>query len=192
MGRDDEPCRAIGPSDNGEWRLHDGFAARTGLARADDPLHLEASWHIFQLFGHILAQSTQGSTAPTAIIARRQFFVFPIQMIRQRLAAVLALRLPGILCRGWRVGLRLCRLDDLGVLLQVETELVETFGFAAKAMAVGTMKLVLKLLDFEAQSLDLIGQKAVHRPQLGGVFRGDIEIFQHPHSIPLQGSNVNP
>jgi hypothetical protein len=46
-------------------------------------------------------------------------------------------------------------------------------------MAVGTMKLVLKLLDFEAQSLDLIGQKAVHRPQLGGVFRGDIEVFEH-------------
>ncbi len=68
-------------------------------------------------------------------------------MIWQGLAAVLTLWLLSILCRGWWLGLRLSRLDDLGIFEQIEIELVETFGFAAKAMAVGTMKLVLKLLD---------------------------------------------
>jgi hypothetical protein len=129
---------------------------------------------VFQFFGHILAQSAQGSTTPAAFITRGEFFVFPVQMIWQRLAAVLALWPVCIFCRGWWPGLRLSRLDDLGIFKQIEIELVETFGFAAKPMAVGAMKLVLKLLDFEAQSLDLIGQKAVHRPQLGGVIRRDI------------------
>ena len=50
------------------------------------------------------------------------------------------------------------------------------------------MQLVLKLFDLEAQSLDLVGQKAVHRPQLGGVIRGDIKVLQHRRSCSGSGT----
>ncbi len=108
----------------------------------------------------------------TAIIARRQFLRLPDPDDPAKACGCAGASTSRHPLSGWRVGLRLCRLDDLGVLLQVETELVETFGFAAKAMAVGAVKLVLKLLDLEAQRLHLVGQKTVHRLQLGGVFRG--------------------
>ena len=49
-------------------------------------------------------------------------------------------------------------------------------------MPIGPVQLVFKLLDLEAQSLDFVGQKAVHRPQLGGVIRGDIKVLQHRRS----------
>ena len=104
-------------------------------------------------------------------------------MIRQWLAAVLAFRLRlGCSLLLWRrcLGPRLRRLHNLGVLLQVEIELIQTFRFGAEAMAVGAVQLVLKLFDLEAQRLDLISQKAVHSPQLHRVFRCDIKVLQHP------------
>ena len=105
------------------------LAARTGFARADDALHLEAARHVFQLFSHIFAQGAQVATAATAFITRRQFFIFPLQVVRQRLAAVFALRLGIIsLLRRWRcLGLCFRRFHDLGVFLEIEVQLIQAF-----------------------------------------------------------------
>ena len=53
----------------GQWRLDNRLAARTGFAQADNPLHLEATQHVFQFLGPILAQGAQRATTLAAIIA---------------------------------------------------------------------------------------------------------------------------
>ncbi len=61
--------------------------------------------NVIQLFGHVLAYLTQGAATSSACLAGRQDLIFPIQVIWQRLTAVLALvgwgvfitgRLPGV------------------------------------------------------------------------------------------------
>lgn len=94
-------------------------------------------------------------------------------MIWQRLAAVVVLRLciNSLLRRGRLFCLILSALNNLGVLEQIEIELIQTLRLGAEPMPINPVQLVLKLFDLEAQSLDLVGQKAVHRPQLGEVTR---------------------
>ncbi len=50
--------------DRARWQLclGEAVAARTGKAGPGDAVHDEAPWHVFQLFGHILAQAAQLAT----------------------------------------------------------------------------------------------------------------------------------
>ncbi len=73
-----------------QWGLHNRFAARASFARADNPVHDKTVRHILKLFGDIFAKGLQLATAARAVVARRQHFIVPIQMIGQRLADVLA------------------------------------------------------------------------------------------------------
>ena len=82
-------------------------------------------------------------------------------MIWQGFAAVFALWL-GIRCiagRRGRLVLILGGRDDLCVFLQIEVQLIQTLGFAPEPVPVLPVKLMLELLDLEAERLDLIDQK---------------------------------
>ena len=70
--------------DRAGWQggLCEGFAAGTGHARADDPVHDEPAGHILQLFGHILAQAAQRPAAMgTVIVASGQLDLLARDMI---------------------------------------------------------------------------------------------------------------
>jgi hypothetical protein len=69
-----------------------------------------------------------------------------------------------------------------------EIELVQPLGLGTKPMPVVTMELVLKLFHLERQSLHLIGQKPIYRPQFFGVIGGDIEAAQHSKSYTGSGT----
>ena len=102
----------------------------------------------------------------------------PIQMIGQRLAAMLA---GGFAFFGPCGGLNLLfgSLGNLFFFREGQIELIKALGLRPKPVTVMPRKLVLKLLHFQAQRPDLIGQKSVHRPQFCGVFRCDIQALQH-------------
>ena len=105
-------------------RLHNRFAAPAGFARADNPVHDEASRHILKLFRDILAEGLQLAAAARAVLTRGQNFVMPVQMVRQRLATVLARRL---VFSGRRLGLRLfrCGLGNCFVFLEGQVKLIQ-------------------------------------------------------------------
>lgn len=74
-----------------QLRLGEVVTARTGKAGPGDPVHDEAPRHVFQFFGHILAQTTQLAVAfGASIIAGGQFNVLARYMIRDRAAPGLA------------------------------------------------------------------------------------------------------
>lgn len=83
-------------------------------------------------------------------------------MVWQWFAAVLPLR---PVCLGWsgRCGLRFGGLGNLLVFLEGQVELVEPFRLRAEPMPTMPCKLMLELLHFQGQSLDLVGQQLVHR-----------------------------
>ena len=99
-------------------------------------------------------------------------------MIGQGLAAVLPGRF--VLC-GFGAGFCLiaCGLGNLFVFHEGQIELIRAFRLRPEPMTVMSVQLVLKLFDLQAQGLDFIGQKTVHRPQLGEVIRGDIQAVHH-------------
>ncbi len=70
-------------------------------------------------------------------------------------------------------------LGNLFFFREGQIELIKALGLRPKPVTVMPRKLVLKLLHFQAQRPDLIGQKSVHRPQFCGVFRCDIQALQH-------------
>lgn len=105
--------------------LGEGFTASAGHARADEAAHHEVTGDIIQLLGDILAHLAQGAAASSTYLTGRQDLILPIQMIWQRLAAVLALtgwglfisgRLPGELIR--------CSLRDLVIFRQIQRQLI--------------------------------------------------------------------
>ncbi|CUH71468.1 hypothetical protein TL5120_01617 [Thalassovita autumnalis] len=104
--------------------LGESFTAGAGHAWADKPAHDEVTGDVIQLFGHVLAHLAQGATASIACLARRQDLIFPIQMVGQWLAAVLALRLRLIIIRRLPRVLILCGLRYLIVFRQVERQLI--------------------------------------------------------------------
>ena len=110
-------------------------------------------------------------------------------MIWQGFAAVFALWL-GIRCiagRRGRLVLILGGRDDLCVFLQIEVQLIQTLGFAPEPVPVLPVKLMLELLDLEAERLDLIDQKRADGAQLDGIFGQFVEVFQHAQSLPEYG-----
>lgn len=72
-----------------KWKA---FAAGTGKTWSHEAVHDEAPWHIFQFFGHILADPAQMPAAIGAgVAAGRQFDFHARDMIRDRLALRLTL-----------------------------------------------------------------------------------------------------
>ena len=104
--------------------LCDPLAARTGHARAHDPIHHKATRNIFQFLGDILTKAFELAAAGGAGIAHFQNRLIARQMIRQW-AAFWLLLLFGIIGRGlWRRRLRRSR--NL-FLFKREFKLVEAF-----------------------------------------------------------------
>ena len=81
--------------------LADLFAARTRHARADDAVHDEPPWNVFQLLGDILAERLQRSATGAAGRAGGENLIVAAEMFGQGLAAGLALLVFGLI--GWRV-----------------------------------------------------------------------------------------
>ena len=100
------------------------LAARTGHARAHDPIHHKAARHIFQFLGDILAKAFELAAAGGAGIAHFQNRLIARQMIRQWAAFRLPLLFDGFI--GFDGCRRLRRPRNL-FLLQREFKLVEAF-----------------------------------------------------------------
>merc|ERR1711969_148004 len=67
--------------------LREALATRTSKARPHDAVHDEPTGHIFQFFGHILAQTAKSATALGAIVvASGQFDFHARDVIRDRTA----------------------------------------------------------------------------------------------------------
>ena len=75
--------------DRAAWQrgLREAIAARAGHPGPHDPVHDEASGHIFQLLGHIFAQPAQfAATLDTGRVAGGQLDLHAWNMVRDRLA----------------------------------------------------------------------------------------------------------
>lgn len=112
--------------DGARWQrcLCERLAARTGKARSHDAVHDEPARNIFQLFGHVLAKTTQAATAKGAVVvASRQFDFHTRDMIWDRAAL-------GFGCRLFIRKTQLCRhLGDGNLtVLQGQLKLFDALG----------------------------------------------------------------
>ena len=111
----------------------------------------------------------------------------PVQMIGQRLAAVLARCL--VFSRKFgRLDLFVRGLRNHLIFFEGQIELIQALGTHTKSVAVLTCQLMLELLDQERLRFDFIGQKPVHGPQFCRVFWRDIEVLQHRRSYTGSGT----
>ena len=71
--------------DGTRWQcgLADLLAAGTGHARTHDPVHDKTPRLVFQLFGHILAESAQSAAARCAVFADSNYGLVARQVIGQ-------------------------------------------------------------------------------------------------------------
>ena len=136
-----QKARPTAPAGDGTRRqvcLDEGFAAVAGHARTYDLAYNEVARHVIQLLGHILAKLTQLATAVATGLARRQNRLLALEVLGQGRTVVATLALVRVFFLGWFFGgigrgLVLGRGFDLGVLLQVQRQLLRGLGFGAKA-----------------------------------------------------------
>jgi hypothetical protein len=87
MGQQTRPWATALDRARRQRRLNEAFAAGAGQPGSDDPVHDEVAGHVFQFFGHILADPAQTATAiGTRIGTRRQFHFHPRDVFRDRTA----------------------------------------------------------------------------------------------------------
>ena len=112
-------------------RLDEAFATGAGQPWPDDAVHDEASGHVFQLFGHVLADPAQLAAAVgTGVGGDAELHLHPGDVLRDRAALWLTL----LLDIGQAQPRRHRRGRDLAR-LQRQLELLGGLGGGAKAMA---------------------------------------------------------
>jgi hypothetical protein len=140
-----------------QWSLGESLTATAGHARADNFADHKPAGDIFQLLRHIRAKRTQGPAAIGAGSARRQDLGLSLEMIGQWRAAVfpfarlVRLRLAAGPIRFFLMGGGSLR--DLGIFLQVESQLVEAFGFRPEPRLAMACNLSLQVLTFRVRAL---------------------------------------
>lgn len=167
--------------------LREGLAAAAGHARTHDLADDKAPRDVFQLLRHILADWAQGAATRGAGIARRQNLGLSLEMIGQRGTAVLPFGGPvglrRIVVRTGFVMLRLSRLRDLGVFLQVEGQLIEAFGFRPEPRLAMGRQLPLQVFHLQGQRLDLLAHQGDQTLQVFGIVRQGFQRLQHSGNI---------
>jgi len=137
--------------------LGESLAAGAGHAGAHDPLHNEVAGDVFQLFGDIFAELLELTTAIAAGVAGREYLFLALKVVRQRSAIVGALGWGGLirfifgcclLCLGGRF--------NLGVFLQIESQLIQTLGLGPETGFPMCRQFLLQLLDLVGLRLDVL------------------------------------
>ena len=151
MGQETGPRVAPLDGARGQRGLDEAFTAGTGQARADNPVHDEASGDVFQLFGDILADPAQAPAAiGTGVGPGGQLHLHPRDVIRDRAALrfvrLLDVRQPHP--RGHRGGGKLAG-------LQGQLQLLGGLGRRAKPVCAVPGQLVPELLDQDRLCLHL-------------------------------------
>ena len=149
----------------GQLSLGESLATGACHARPHNPLHDEVARNIFQLFGDILAQLLEHTAAIAAGITGQEYLFLAFKVVGQRCAIV------GAFGRGDLIGIAfgrsLLRLGghlNLGVFLQIESQLFQTLRLGAETGLAMCCQFLLQLLDLVGLRLDLCRHKRTDSP----------------------------
>jgi hypothetical protein len=167
----------------GQRHLDEALATAAGQPWPDDPVGDEAAGHVFEFFGHVLADPAQLAAAIGAGVSRRvELHLQARDMVRDRpaLRPLLLLDLRQAQPRRHRSGCDLTR-------LQRQLQLLGRLGGGAEAMRLVSSQLVAQLLDQDRLRLHL-GQKSRRESaQLLGIFGKGNDLVEHDQ-VYLTGS----